>query len=53
MLLLFILNRWLHLILFDGRIRLQFLLDEIPQLEHRHLQNLETLLKLRSEDLRL
>ena len=52
----------LRLLVFDGRfreffferrIRLELLLNQVPQFEHRRLQNLQTLLKLRSENLRL
>ena len=41
------------MLLLDGRVGADFLLDEIAQLEERNLQDLQTLLELRREDLLL
>ena len=52
-LLLLVLDGRLHLIFFERRIRAKFLLDQIAQLEHGSLQDLQALLELRRENLAL
>ena len=48
-----ILKRKLQRFLFQGRIRLNLLLDQVAQFQHRRLQNNQALLKLRRKNLRL
>ncbi len=52
-LLLLVFDRRLGNLLFQRRIRAQLLLDEIPQLQHRRLENLQTLLQLGCQNLLL
>ena len=53
MLLLLVFDRGLANIFFESRIGAEFLLNQIAQFQHRRLQDLQALLKLRSKDLLL